>query len=411
KDMGLNSNLQMICILLLFVWVAEAGGLTRVFNLNDFGAIADGKSDSSQALLGAWKNACACDGTGIVLIPQGTYLVGPTILKGPCKRPTVFQIQGVLKAPADLRNFGSGAWIEFQHINGLTIAGGGKFDGQGASAWPHNQCSKNAYCKDLPISIRLNFVTNGLVRNISSINSKFFHMEIFGSKNIKLQSLKISAPGNSPNTDGIHIGKSSMVDISNSVIGTGDDCISIGPGNSDISISNVFCGPGHGISVGSLGKYPNEADVVGLNVRNCTLSGTANGVRIKTWAASSSSSASSSSASNLNFQDIVMKNVYNPIVIDQQYCPHTSCNQESPSRVKISNVCFKDITGTSASKVAVSLKCSKATPCQNVELININLNYVSAKNHPDRGRASASISSCSNIEGTASGEQIPPSCL
>lgn len=39
-------------------------------------------------------------------------------------------------------------------------------------------------------------------------------------------------------------------------------------------VSDVFCGLGHGISVGGLGKYPKEEGVVGLTVRNCTSTGT-----------------------------------------------------------------------------------------------------------------------------------------
>ncbi|MGV8048635.1 glycosyl hydrolase family 28 protein, partial [Mycobacterium kansasii] len=80
------------------------------------------------------------------------------------------------------------------------------------------------------------FVTDTTIRSISSVNSKFFHMNMFRCKNIKIQSINISAPEDSPNTDGIHIGDSSGVKISRSIIGTGDDCISIGPGNSNISI-------------------------------------------------------------------------------------------------------------------------------------------------------------------------------
>lgn len=55
------------------------------------------------------------------------------------------------------------------------------------------------------------------------------------------------------------------------------------PGSTNVTTSNIFCGPGNGISVGSLGRYPSEEDAVGLVVRNCTFTGTANGVRIKTW--------------------------------------------------------------------------------------------------------------------------------
>lgn len=80
-------------------------------------------------------------------------------------------------------------------------------------------------------------------------------------------------------------------------------------------------------SVGSLGRYWNEGDVSGLVVRDCTMTGTSNGIRIKTWANSPGSSA----ATNMTFENIVMNNVTNPIIIDQAYCPFSSCT---------SKVCF-----------------------------------------------------------------------
>lgn len=58
----------------------------------------------------------------------------------------------------------------------------------------------------------------------------------------------------------------------------------------------------------------------GVAVRNCTINGTTNGLRIKTWPTSYASSAS-----NMMFEDIVMINVSNPIIVDQQYCPHHAC--------------------------------------------------------------------------------------
>lgn len=144
--------------------------------------------------------------------------------------------------------------------------------------------------------------------------------------------MRIEAPEDSPNTDGIHIGRSSGVIIHDALIGTGDDCISIGHGNTDILISNIWCGPGHGISVGSLGKYPNEGDVRGLVVRDSFITNTMNGVRIKTW----QDSPSFSSVTNITFENIRMKNVKNPIFIDQTYCPHNLCNDDSVRKTLLS---------------------------------------------------------------------------
>lgn len=82
-------------------------------------------------------------------------------------------------------------------------------------------------------------------------NSQKFQILVDGCRNVKLQGVKVSAPGNSPNTDGIHVKLSSGVSIINSHIGTGDDCISIGPGTSNLWIEGIACGPGHGIRFGT----------------------------------------------------------------------------------------------------------------------------------------------------------------
>ncbi|URE42484.1 Glycosyl hydrolases family 28 [Musa troglodytarum] len=64
------------------------------------------------------------------------------------------------------------------------------------------------------------FVTNATISGISSVDSKLFHFQIFESRDITLDSIRISAPGDSPNTDGIHIADSTNIQVTNSVIGT-----------------------------------------------------------------------------------------------------------------------------------------------------------------------------------------------
>ncbi|KAK4342219.1 hypothetical protein RND71_038035 [Anisodus tanguticus] len=371
----------------------------KYFNVKDYGAVADEKSDNSQAFLKAWDDACEWRGNSLVYIPYGTYKLGTVSFEGPCRGFMRFVIKGVLKAPTHPSLFSTNTWIGFRYINGLVVKGGGYLDGEGASAWPYNDCSKNPNCTPLPVTMRFDFVTNSKIHHLRSINSKNSHINLFACNNINISFVRLTAPNESPNTDGIHIGLSTNIKISRTVIQTGDDCISMVSGSRNIDISDVTCGPGHGISIGSLGKSPGEI-VTGINVRNCTFIGTQNGARIKTWAPSLLSEAS-----DIFFGDIYMQNVLNPILIDQQYCPFPSCSNlgQDNSKVQISNVTFSNIWGISRSKVAITLKCSKLVPCKNVQLDNINLVY--------HGRGGPATSSCLNVIGASYGRQSPPSCL
>ncbi|CAI8590655.1 unnamed protein product [Vicia faba] len=104
------------------------------------------------------------------------------------------------------------------------------------------------------------------------------HIRVQNCNNVWASNLIIRAPGDSPNTDGFHVTHSQNVFITNNIIGTGDDCISIVSGSKNIRATDIICGPGHGISIGSLGQDKSEAQV-----NRATLKGSTNGVRIKTW--------------------------------------------------------------------------------------------------------------------------------
>ncbi|XP_010547006.2 PREDICTED: exopolygalacturonase-like [Tarenaya hassleriana] len=343
-----------------------------VFDVTDYGATRNSETESSSAFLEAWDEACNHDDNETTFyVPEGRFLLGPITFNGPCRAKSAIKIElvGDLVALAGLEEFPTSEWIDFRQLNGIIIYGQTTIDGQGeGEAWKQKSCKKSAQCDRLITSLKLSDVSNAVVRDITLSNGKAFHVTIHGSRNITIHNVHITSPWDSPNTDGIHISHSSFVDISNSSIGVGDDCVSVGPGSFNISVSHLHCGPGHGISIGSLGRYKNEEDVRGIRVENCTLNGTSNGVRVKTWPTSPPSQAR-----DMVFQNIAMNNVSNPIIIDQEYCPSHSCNMKSPSMVKLSDIAFKNISGTYNTEFEVTMWCSSAVPCENISLANVNL--------------------------------------
>lgn len=86
-----------------------------------------------------------------------------------------------------------------------------------------------------------------VINGLTSVNSQTYHIGFNGCENVKVQNVLVVAPDESPNTDGIHIQKSTGVAITDSIMKTGDDCISVGPGTRNLWVQRVACGPGHGI--------------------------------------------------------------------------------------------------------------------------------------------------------------------
>ncbi|KAJ8461706.1 hypothetical protein OPV22_034632 [Ensete ventricosum] len=340
-------------VLVVFLWSSNDAcnpgkSKCQVFDVTRFGAVR-GSQDNSQAFLAAWSAACRFKGKAAFVVPQGTFKLSPVHFEGPCydgRSPSV-RIRGVLQALAGFSD--DNYWIKFSDLNRLSMGGGGEIDGQGADSWSGNKCDKD--CKLSSTTLKFDGVRNSKVARLSLLNSKAFHVKFHRCDNINVSGLKISAPQNSRNTDGIHIAVTNGITIRSSIIGTGDDCISVGQGSRNVTISNIICGPGHGISVGSLGKYENEMDVIGL----------------------------------------------------VKYCPEDECSSE-PSKVQINNVKFQRIKGTSRTKVAVNLSCSSDAPCSNIELDDIKLEC-------SAGGDCKTTSSCTNVKVKFWGVQIPSPCL
>ncbi|RVW37638.1 Polygalacturonase [Vitis vinifera] len=122
--MGMKLNTTAIALVLLLASAAEVSEGAS-FDVTKHGAKADG-SDISQALLAAWKEACASPTPSSVLVPAGTYGLGQICFEGPCKAPINLIVEGTLKAPVDTKNFKADAgWVAFQNIDHFTLSGKG----------------------------------------------------------------------------------------------------------------------------------------------------------------------------------------------------------------------------------------------------------------------------------------------
>ncbi|TVU35865.1 hypothetical protein EJB05_17772, partial [Eragrostis curvula] len=390
--------------LVFFCYVLSAAD-AAAYNVAHYGAKPDGRTDSADAFAAAWSAACRSLEPATVYVPNGDFLLSHAAFSGPCSSRMTLQIDGTIVAPSSYTGRGNSSgggrdeWIVFDHVDGLTVTGG-TVDGRGESLWACKAAGDGG-CPSGATSLMVLNSRDVVISGLKSVDSELYHVVISGCEGVAVQDVKIVAPGSSPNTDGIHVQGSSGVTVTTASIQTGDDCVSIGPGTANLRVDHVTCGPGHGISIGSLGKDSEEKGVENVTVTGTTFVGTENGLRIKTWGRAAVSGAY---VRGVVFEHALMQDVRNPIIIDQNYCPNhggAGCPHQS-SAVKISDVRYTDIQGSSVTQVAVKFDCSATNPCSGISLQDIRLTLDGG------GPAEAS---CQHADGRASGYVAPPSCL
>ncbi|XP_063943199.1 probable polygalacturonase At1g80170 isoform X3 [Daucus carota subsp. sativus] len=335
---------------------------TLVLYVNEFGAQGDGFTDDTEALEEIWKVACSSSLRAEIVIPsQYSVLVRPIQLAGPCRSRVTITILGSILAPKSpdvWDGLNKQKWIYFTGVNNLLVQGHGVVNGMGREWWVRS-CKVNTTnpCQHAPTAMTFHRCENLKVRNLMIIDSQQMHMAFTSCVKVVASRLRVSAPVASPNTDGIHISASTRVEVKNTIIRTGDDCISIVSNSSRIRVRNITCGPGHGISIGSLGKSNTWSQVHDVRVDGAHFLNTENGVRIKTW---------------------------------------------QTSALLVKNISYIHIKGTSATENAIRFACSDTYPCQGLYLEDIQL-------VPESGGVSKSF--CWEAEGSSSGQIYPPPCF
>ncbi|KAJ6770796.1 hypothetical protein OIU79_021440 [Salix purpurea] len=285
-------------------WTSERGGKVLV-NVDSFGAVGDGISDDTQAF-------------------------------GPCADNLIIQIDGTIVAPDEPKNWDpnlSRLWLDFTKLNGVLFQGNGVIDGSGSKWWA-SSCKRNKTnpCREAPTAFTIDSSSSVKVKGLTIKNSQQMNFVISKCASVRISEVSVSSPGDSPNTDGIHITQSTNVALQNCKIGTGDDCISIVNGSSAIKMKGIYCGPGHGISIGSLGKDNSTGIVTKVVLDTAVIRETTNGVRIKTW------QGGNGYVRGIRFENVRMDNVDNPIIIDQFYCDSPKSCRNQTSAVKVSQI-------------------------------------------------------------------------
>ena len=181
------------------------------------------------------------------------------------------------------------------------------------------------------------------------------------------------------------------------------DCVSFKPNSTNILVQNLFCNGSHGISVGSLGQYPGEFDIVeNVYVYNTSLHNATDGARIKVWPNTASAlsgdlqgksiplpsptnfttntpigGGGSGRVNNITYDTMYIDNVDYAIEVDQCYGQKnlTLC-LEFPSPLTITDIIFRNFTGKTSTKYQPQIgtfACSSTSVCNNIVASGIDV--------------------------------------
>jgi polygalacturonase len=152
-----------------------------------------------------------------------------------------------------------------------------------------------------------------VVEGVTLRNSPNFHLVFGHGRGFTVWNVKIDTPRSARNTDGIDPGGGAEdITVKNSFIRTGDDNIAIKGGEGGVAYMTVEDNhfySGHGMSIGSE-TFGGVHDIL---VKNLTLDGADNGIRIK------SNRSRGGVVERVTYSNICMRNVGWPIVLDSQY--------------------------------------------------------------------------------------------
>jgi len=345
-----------------------------IFDISKLGAVADGKTINTEFIQKALDMA-GKEG-GKVLIPAGVYLCGPLTMYS--KTELILSKNAVLRLTNDIEKYPVinghyGNFLEILDGADIKISGEGTIDGQGKIWWEKYDAKALVYRR--PQMLFANNPNRIEISGVTFLDPPNTHISLKDANDAYIHNIRISAPSNSHNTDGINISARNCT-IDNCDISTGDDNIAINFGGKagstpeceNILVTNCRFGYGHGLSVGSY----TSGGLRHLNVSKCTFDGTTCGVRIKT------ARGRGGVVEDLSYSDLTMKNVRAPFYITEYYphepaIPVDDIPSQPGDRIPVyRNIVLKNISAFGADE-AVKLWGLPESPLTNIRFENVNI--------------------------------------
>lgn len=297
------------------------------YNILDYGAIADGKTVSTDAFAKAIAECSEAEG-GTVYVPAGTFLTASIVLQS--NIVIYFEAGSNVKFVKDKSQYNiiENRWegreqevytplIYGKDLKNVVISGHGQLDGQGHYWWDLFKNDQLEYPR--PRFISMINCDNVLIEGISLKKSPAWTINPIECHNVTVNKITIKNPPNSPNTDGINPSSCKNVHISNCHVDVGDDCITIKSGTENcekfvpcenITVVNCTMVHGHGgVVIGS----EMSGSVRNIVISNCIFEGTDRGIRLK------SRRGRGGVVEDIRVSNIIMKDVFCPIIMNLYY--------------------------------------------------------------------------------------------
>lgn len=226
--------------------VVDIKTLGKQYVITDYGAKADSTVLQTEVIQRTIDTASS-NGGGVVVIPAGTYLSGALFFK---PGTHLYLSEGaVLKGSDDPSNFPIQltriegetckyftAFINADGLDGFTISGKGRIDGNGLRYWKAFwlRRSWNPKCtnkdEQRPRLLYISNSKNVQIADVHLANSPFWSSHLYRCENVKYLNVRITspkAPVKAPSTDAIDIDVCKNVLVKNCYLSVNDDAIAL----------------------------------------------------------------------------------------------------------------------------------------------------------------------------------------